>query len=659
LPSPADGTLRSRKVGNSLDHCTHPMKRLIPAMMVLLGWASPGWAAAPAPLTTLRAIKALTNEEAGKELPVAFEATVTYFRGYENMMFVQDEDYPIYVRIPEIPLLVPGDRVLVTGTTEGSFHPYVIAGSVALLRHGPLPKPVQAGFGELIRGLYDSRLVTVRAQVLAADLMVSPVALVQSSRLQLQTEGGHIEARLDNSDSGELENLLDAQVEVTGIAAGLFDDKMQQTGVVLFVSGLTNVKILKRAGASPWSHPVTPMDRILVDYHVSNLTPRVRVHGIITYYQPNLAVVLQDGSKSLWIATHTREPLQIGDQADATGFPDAKDRLLTLSDGEIQDSHIFTPVTPQLATWHELAFWSPNAPEGLQHDLVSIEGQVVTGVREASQDEFVLASDGRLFTAIYHHPLAPGDLSPMIEIPLGSIVRVTGICAVVESYTINPGAEVPFNILMRSPADIVVIKGAPWWTASHALWVIVLLIVVILVMSGWLAVVRRQARLRVLTVTDPLTGLYNRRGFFLLAEHQWQLALRKKSSFLLLYIDIDRFKDINDTFGHKEGDKALQAVAAALRECFRTTDILARIGGDEFALTTDVPPDSPAMLEERLVNATQQLTDSAGKPYQIALSIGILRCDDSLETLSIEDLLARADALMYEQKRDHKSHTQR
>ena len=174
------------------------------------------------------------------------------------------------------------------------------------------------------------------------------------------------------------------EIEITGIAAGLFDDKMQQTGVVLFVSGLANMKILKRAEASPWSYPITPMDRILVDYHINNLTPRVRVHGIITYYQPNLAVVLQDGSKSLWIATHTREPLRIGDQADATGFPDAKDRLLTLSDGEIQDSHIFTPVTPQFATWHQLAFWSPNTPDGLQHDLVSIEGQVVTDVREAS-----------------------------------------------------------------------------------------------------------------------------------------------------------------------------------------------------------------------------------------------------------------------------------
>jgi diguanylate cyclase (GGDEF)-like protein len=631
------------------------MMRLISTIAIVLGWASAGWAAAPAPLTTLQAIKTLTNAEAGKGLPVAFEATVTYFRGYESYMFVQDEGYPIYLRIPAIPPLAPGDRVLVKGNTAASFHPIVVVSSVALLHHGALPKPVPAEFNELIRGQYDSRLVTLHAQIRSADLVVSYLAPVQYIRLELLTEGGHIEARMDSPDTGELEKLLDAEVEVTGVAAGLFDDKMQQTGIVLFISALADLKILKRADASPWSQPVAPMDRILVDYHLRDLTPRVRVHGIITYYQPNLAVVLQDGRKSLWIATHTREPLQIGDQADATGFPTAQGRLMSLSDGEIQDSRIFTPVTPQSATWHQLAFWSTNTPDGHQYDLVSIEGEVVTDVREASQDEYVLASDGRLFTAIYHHPLGLDALSPMTEIPLGSKVRVTGICAIVESYTINPGEEVPFNILMRSPQDILVIKNAPWWTASHAMWVVALLLLVILVMSVWMAVVRRQSRLRVMTVTDPLTGLYNRRGFFLLAEHQWQLALRKKSSFLLLYIDIDRFKEINDTFGHKEGDKALQDFAAALKECFRTTDILARIGGDEFALTTDVPPDSPKMLEERLANALRQITKSAGRPYQISLSIGILRCDDSLGALSIEDLLARADALMYEQKREHKN----
>jgi diguanylate cyclase (GGDEF)-like protein len=636
------------------------MKRRILTFAIILGWAAVAWGAAePVTLTTLRAIHSIGNVEAGQSLPVAFEATVTYFRGYENFMFVQDEDSAVFVLVRRSPNLVPGDRVLVRGTTAASFHPVVIAGSVTLLHHGAMPKPITTGFDELIRGQHDSRLVVVHAHVRAADLLVSPLAPVQSSRLQLIAEGNHIEAYLDCNDAGAFEGLLDAEVEVTGIAAGKFDDKMQQTGVVLYISSLANVKILKRASVSPWSLPVTPMDRIIAVPHTNGLTPRVRVHGTITYYQPDSAVVLQDGPKSLWIATHTREPLKIGDQADATGFPEARDRLLTLTDGGIQDSHVFQPVTPQPATWHQLAFWSANEPGGHQDDLVSIEGVIVADVREAIQDEYVLAADGRLFTAIYHHPLTAGALSPMIEIPLGSKVRVTGICAIVESYTINPGKEVPFNILMRSPQDVVVIESAPWWTAAHALWVVALLVLVILGMTGWLAVVRRQARMRVLTVTDPLTGLYNRRGFFLLAEHQWQLALRKKTAFLLFYIDIDEFKEINDTYGHKEGDRALQTVAAVLKECFRKTDLIARIGGDEFVLTTDLSPDSRAMLEQRLVRAIQESASKAGRPYQISLSIGILQCDGALGAHSLEDLLAKADTLMYEQKREHRNRAQR
>jgi hypothetical protein len=110
--------------------------------------------------------------------------------------------------------------------------------------------------------------------------------------------------------SGTNSKLLDAEVEVTGVAGGQFDGKMQMHGVQLNVSSASNVKILKRAGASPWSLPLTPMDQMISGYHVTDRTQRVRVHGTITYYQPGSSVVLQDGSRSLWISTLTIDPLQ-------------------------------------------------------------------------------------------------------------------------------------------------------------------------------------------------------------------------------------------------------------------------------------------------------------------------------------------------------------
>jgi diguanylate cyclase (GGDEF)-like protein len=469
-------------------------KRAFPSIAILLGFAVSAWAAAPAPLTTLRAIHTLTNIEARQALPVAFEATVSYFRGYENLMFVEDEDFAIFVRIAPNTTMAVGDRILIRGTTQQSFRPIVVADSLTLLHHGDPPPPVPATFDELIRAQYDSMRVTVHAVVRAADLVVSAMAPVTSARLQLITDGGHFEANLDCDDANAINGLLDAEIEITGVAAGKFDNKMQQTGVVLYVSSLADIKVLKRASASPWSLPVTPMDRVLVAYHMRDLTPRVRVQGTITYYQPGSAIVLQDGSTSLWIETNAREPLRVGDRADATGFPDAHNRLLTLTDGEIQDSHFFQPVTPQLATWRQLGFWSSNRPDGHQNDLVSIEGQVVTEVREAAQDEYILAADDRLFTAIYRHPPAPDAFPPMMQIPPGSRVRVTGICTVVNANSVNPGFEVPFDILLRSFDDITVVARPSWLSTRNLIRIVSLLLLLVLAVSAWGVTLKRKVR---------------------------------------------------------------------------------------------------------------------------------------------------------------------
>ena len=459
---------------------------------MVLGWALGAWASAPT-LTSLRAIHALSNAEASQAFPVAFEATIGYFRGYENLLFVEDGDAAIFVRPPSAASLAPGDRVLVRGTTRQSFRPLVIGDSVTLLYHGAPPKPLPATFDDLIRARLDSLTVTVHAFVRAADLVVSSTAPVRSARLQLIADGGHFEANLDSDDAHALQGLLDAEVEITGVAAGKFDNKMQQTGVVLYVPSLGGIRVLKRAGASPWSLPVTPMDQVLAVYHMRDLTPRVRVQGIITYYQPGSAVVLQDGPKSLWIETYTHEPLRIGDRADATGYPQAHERLLTLTDGEIQDSHDFKPIAPQPANWYQLGFWSNNSPIGHLYDLVSIEGQVLTEVREAAQDEIVLVSDGRLLTAIYRHPPA-GALPPMIQIPLGSRIRVTGICVIVDANAINPGGEVPFNILMRSFSDVTVVAKPSWLSTRNLIRIVSFLLLVVLAFAAWGAILNRKVR---------------------------------------------------------------------------------------------------------------------------------------------------------------------
>jgi diguanylate cyclase (GGDEF)-like protein len=482
-----------------------PMKRLIPVFVIVLGWASAAWAAAPATLTTLSAIHALTNAEASHALPVAFEATVTYFRGYTRELFVQDGDAAIYVFLTKDTKLAPGDRVLVRGTTQASFRPLVESNDITVLYHGDLPKPIPATYDELIHNLYDAQLVTVHAVVRSADLIFRQN--VPSTYLHMLVDEGAIDATVESGDASGLKGLLDAEVEVTGVASAIFDSKMQQTGVMLHANTMADVEVLKRAGASPWTLPVTPMDTILANYRVRDLTARVRVHGIITYYQPGVAVVLQDGAKSLWITTETSDPLQIGDVADAYGFPNVSNGFLNLVRGEIQDSHVQAPIAPQPATWQSLSS-SDNIQFGHIYDLVSIEGQVVTETREAARDEYVLNSDGHLFTAIYYHS-DKASLIPLPEmkmIPLGSKVRVSGVCVELSSNSWN--GPVPFDILLRTFDDMVAVARPSVLNIRNLILVVcVLLLVVFAVLTrGWILEhkVRRQ--------TAALAALEQRRS---------------------------------------------------------------------------------------------------------------------------------------------------
>ena len=470
------------------------MKRALLTGFIILGVVIAGRAQAPATLTTLKAIHALSNAEASGAIPVSFEATVIYCRTYEHLLFVEDGGIAIFVHPPSSANLQIGDRVLIVGTTRNSFRPLVDAAAVSILGHQAPPRPIHATFDELLRAQHDSELVTVRATVRAADPIISTT--VTYTQLQLVTEGGHFVADLDVDDADVRKNLLDAEVEITGVAAGEFDDKMQQTGVLLYVSSLANVKVLTRASASPWSLPITSMDQILHSYHVNNLSSRIRVEGVITYYQPGLAIVLQNGNKSLWISTHSHDPYGVGDRAEATGFPEAQHRLLTMVDGEIKDSRVWAPVVPQPATAQQLGFWSNNRPNGHQNTLVSIEGQVVTGVREASQDEYVLIADGRLFTAVFHHPYGSATLAPMPKIPVGSKIRVTGICTVVDLNSVSPGYEVSFNVLMRSFDDIAVVAPPSLLSIRNLILLIGLLLIVLVTVSIRSWTLERKLRLQ-------------------------------------------------------------------------------------------------------------------------------------------------------------------
>jgi len=157
-------------------------------------------------------------------------------------------------------------------------------------------------------------------------------------------------------------------------------------------------------------------------------------------------------------------------------------------------------------------------------------------------------------------------------------------------------------------------------------------------------------KLEALSVTDDLTGLYNRRGFNLMARQTMKIGDRRKVLMFLLFLDMDNLKGINDSLGHSSGDEALRRMADILKITFRKSDVKGRMGGDEFAVfPVDTSFEGVRSALARLEGKVLAFNQSDRAPFQLAFSAGVA-CYDPTDPITIEELLARADKLMYAQK---------
>jgi len=190
--------------------------------------------------------------------------------------------------------------------------------------------------------------------------------------------------------------------------------------------------------------------------------------------------------------------------------------------------------------------------------------------------------------------------------------------------------------------------------STYKAWIyigVTTLMLYLLIRQDMLEIRSSQAALRALTRLDELTGAYNRRGFMILAEHQLRAAERTQRGALLFFIDVDRMKDINDTYGHPAGDDALADVAEILRQTFRSADIIGRMGGDEFAvMATSAPSASAEAIADRLQQKIRDHNAKKIRPFELSLSFGIAEYDPA-SPCTVDDLLTSADEKMYVHKR--------
>ncbi len=165
---------------------------------------------------------------------------------------------------------------------------------------------------------------------------------------------------------------------------------------------------------------------------------------------------------------------------------------------------------------------------------------------------------------------------------------------------------------------------------------------------------RTEDALRSMSFTDDLTGVYNRRGFVSLGEQALRQARRSATACLLLFLDMNDFKSINDTHGHLAGDRALVELAALLREGFRESDLVARLGGDEFVvLAVGAGPTTLALHRARLESSIAERNAAPESQFSISVAMGAALFDPAAP-VSLEQLMKQADAALYAHKRERR-----
>lgn len=451
--------------------------RLLAAL--LLGPLTGGAQPAPGPvLTNCAQLRALTPEEARRELPVQLRAVVTVIGGdLSATIFIQDETGGSFLAGTRSGRgLEPGSHIEVTGKTyAGLFVPGVRASNIRLLGRRELPLPVPANFDDLLSGRLHYQRVEVAGVVRAVTTATNRTTL----RLALGTR--KLDVQVLEPPPAEPPPLVDARVRVTGLAAGYINDKRQLVSPQLVLPTLADVRVETAAPADAFAVPARAVAELLNFEPAGIASHRVTVRGIVTHQQRGAALFLRDGDRGVLAQTAQREPVQPGDVVEVAGFPAMGTFSAFLEDAVFRRAGRDAEPRP-VATKVRDALRGTN-----DADLVSLEAQLLEVLQTPLESVLVLRADDTAFNARLAR--APLDLA------VGSRLRLTGVCRVEESATPGTGFRAnprSIELLLRSAEDIMVLTAPSPWTAERLTAVAGGLLVLLVASFVWATLLRRR-----------------------------------------------------------------------------------------------------------------------------------------------------------------------
>ncbi len=444
----------------------------------VVDWARERGAAAPLPLlTTVAQVKKLSESQARQRYPVHLRAVVTHHNPVINNTFAQDETGGIYLFIPRgaAPDLAHGDLIEIDGSAApGEFVPIVSVSRFRVIGKRALPAPAPVEMEQLFTGIADSEWVEVRGVVHAIGQESGAPALSVNWGAHHFTAYVYGSTKLPDS-------LLDAHVRIQGVCGSRFNFKRQILGIQIFVPDAGLIRI--EGDGTPQAPSLRAIGELLQFSSSSGSGERARIRGVVTLANPTGPTYVSDSSGAVLIQNHARADLKVGDSVEATGLAVAVPGRFNpaLRDAGIRKLGEGTLAEPRLMTVSEVL------DEGYDSELVRIDAALVSQAGGREHQALVLQAGDQVFEALL-------DQSRLPAFETGSLLRVTGIASVETHESQQTVVPRRFSILLRSPADIVVLRAAPWWTAGRAVRMLGLVSIAALLSLMWIVVLRRRVR---------------------------------------------------------------------------------------------------------------------------------------------------------------------
>jgi len=614
-------------------------------------------------LTTLRQAHSLSADEARRSYPIHVQAVVTYFDRYLDKrriaFFLCDRTGCIYAAVPRDTVWpgrapLPGTLVDVSGiSAPGDFAPIINQARITILGTPGIPRQATpVTLPDLLSGAQDGQWVQIEGVVHAVTETGTNVTL------KVYMAGGLVAATTVKRPGVNYQSLVDKWVHMRGNAAPTFNSKRQLTGARIFFPGLETVDAIAPGPLDAFDLPVQPINGLL-RFNPRVLWPhRIHIRGAVTLDWPGRTLCIQDATEGLCAEIAQTAPLAPGSLVDVAGFSTLAGFKPTLTDASFRAAASGAVPAPSAVTSSQALLGD------FDSQRVRIDGRLISRADGGGYTNLLLSANNLVYRVLIPVELAGSRLA---TIPIGSTLRVTGICSVqvdpertLRGYGVTQASS--FWILLASPRDVAVLQTPSWWTASHAVYALGASLAITVAVFVWVVLLRRrveqqtrelrqgQERYRHMAHHDALTGLPTRA----LLHDRLQTAIdrsrRYRKDLALLMLDLDRFKQINDSLGHSGGDHVLCVTAERIAATVRKTDSVARMGGDEFVvLLTDLSgPEQAERIAAKIVAALSVPIRINKLEVPVSVSVGVCTLSDG--DSDAEVLLKRVDAAMYRAK---------